>query len=323
MKLFQYYYPKFDDILPAQNYYIMSFIFDFESNLGSNDYNHPQDGYTKYIDVRSFIDFLIVNEISKNIDGYRFSTFMHKAKDSDGGKLRMGPVWDFNLGYGNVDYGSDNAWGSEGWMYTYVYEGDEWNSKIFWWKRLMEDLEFRRSLQNRWLEIRQGILSDQSITNSISSIRTLLDESQERNFEKWPILGNYVWPNYYVGQTYDQEVNWLNTWIIDRLSWMDSQWNALVSVKDNKIPDIQVFPNPFTDFVQFRLSLVQSGRLQIEIYNLTGQLVKIDIVENIVAGDHLITWNGTNLKGQPISPGIYVYTISLNGKNIVTGKLVK
>ena len=316
---FQYYYPKFEDILSAQNYYIMSFMFDFESNLGSNDYNHPQDGYTKYIDVRSFIDFMIVNEISKNIDGYRFSTFMHKAKDSDGGKLRMGPVWDFNLGYGNVDYGSDNAWASEGWM----YEGNEWNSRIFWWKRLMEDLEFRRSLQNRWLEIRQGILSDQTITNSISSIRTFLDESQERNFEKWPVLGNYVWPNYYVGQTYDQEVNWLNTWIIDRLGWMDSQWNELVSVEDYGIQAMQVYPNPFTDFVSFRFSISHSGEFKISIFNLTGQLVWTDLSENLAAGDHLVSWNGTDHKGQTVLPGVYLYTLSLEGKQIKTGKLVK
>ena len=323
LTFFQYNYPEFDDILPAQKSYIMNFMEDFESNLGSTDYNHPQNGYTNYIDVNSFIDFLIVNEIAKNIDGYRFSTFMHKAKDSDGGKLIMGPVWDFNLCYGNVDYGSDFAWLSSGWMYTYVYEGDDWNSKIFWWKRLMEDFEFKRNLQNRWLEVRQGILSNQSITNSISSIQTYLDESKERNFEKWNVLGNYVWPNYYVGQSYEQEVMWLNNWIINRLNWMDSQWNELVSVEDNSILAMQVYPNPFRDFVNFRFSISKPGDLKIEAHNLTGQTVWTDQYKSMAAGDHIISWDGADQAGQAVLPGVYVFTISLDGTTIKTGKLVK
>ena len=164
----------------------------------------------------------------------------------------------------------------------------------------MEDLEFRRKLQNRWLEIRQGILSDQAIANSISSIRTYLDESQERNFDKWPVLGSYVWPNYYVGPTYE-----------------------LVSVEDYGIQAMQVYPNPFTDFVSFRFSISYSGDFKISIFNLTGQLVWADLNENLVAGDHFVSWNGTDHKGQTVLPGVYLYTLSLEGKQIRTGKLVK
>ena len=324
--IFIYNYPEYADILTQQKSYIIGYMYNFESNLAKPEFNHPQDGYTKYIDVGTFIDFLIINEIAKNIDGYRFSTFLHKAKDSDGGKIRMGPVWDFNLCYGNVNYGDDNAWDDEGWMYTYVYEGDDWNSKIFWWKRLMEDLEFRRSLQNRWLELRQGFLSNQAITDSIYSISTYLNESQERNFQKWNVLGNYVWPNYYIGLTYDDEVSWMNNWIIDRLTWMDSQWNELVAVEEIGVQAIQVFPNPFTDFATFRFSLTQPGELKVSVYNLTGQIVWAEINENMVTGDHHISWNGMDQTGQEVLPGVYVYTLTLNGNKIKirkAGKILK
>jgi hypothetical protein len=91
---FQYYYPKSRDIQDQQKAYIQNVLRQFEDCLAGNDFNDPQLGYSQYIDIESFIDYLILNEFSKNIDGYRFSTYLYKDKDSKGGKLKMGPIWD-------------------------------------------------------------------------------------------------------------------------------------------------------------------------------------------------------------------------------------
>ncbi|CAN0606076.1 unnamed protein product, partial [Ectocarpus sp. 12 AP-2014] len=98
---FQYEYPDVDDITTEQRAYISDYVYQFENALISEDFEDSVNGYTAYIDVDSFIDFFILNEISNNIDGYRLSTFMHKEKNE---KLKMGPVWDFNIAFGNVDY---------------------------------------------------------------------------------------------------------------------------------------------------------------------------------------------------------------------------
>ncbi|MDQ3535806.1 MAG: CotH kinase family protein, partial [Bacteroidota bacterium] len=98
---FQYEYPKIKNITQEQREYIKDYIIDFETALSGIDFKDDEKGYRNWADMESFIDFSIVNEISKNIDGYRLSTFMHKDKN---GKLIMGPVWDFNLAFGNADY---------------------------------------------------------------------------------------------------------------------------------------------------------------------------------------------------------------------------
>jgi hypothetical protein len=43
-----------------------------------------------------------------------------------------------------------------------------------------------------------------------------------RNYQRWPILGSYVWPNWFIGQTYAEEVTWMKGWVEGRLTWIDS-----------------------------------------------------------------------------------------------------
>jgi hypothetical protein len=92
-----YEYPKNDAIVDAQKKYVQSYFSNFEDALLSDNYKDPNNGYQNYIDINSFIDFLILNEFAYNPDAYRLSTYMHKERL---GKLKMGPIWDFNLGFG-------------------------------------------------------------------------------------------------------------------------------------------------------------------------------------------------------------------------------
>ena len=226
---FHYDYPSAAEIVTEQKIYIQQYLNNFETVLNSSAYNDPVNGYSKYIDVESFIDFFIVNEVSKNVDGYRLSTYLYKEKDSDGGKLHMGPLWDFNLGFGNANYCTQGN--PEGWVTSFnsICSQDYWLIP-FWWSKLYSHGTYRNKLAARWNELRSNQLKTERILTYIDSLANVLNaESQQRNFQKWPVLNTYIWPNYYVGPTFQAEVTWLKNWIIARLNWMDANMPILIT----------------------------------------------------------------------------------------------
>ncbi len=212
----QYHYPKSIDMSSQQKSYIESYVDSFEYTLSSSFFADTTIGYNKYIDVSSFIDLYIINEFSKNIDSYRLSTYMYKDRDSNGGKLTMGPFWDYNLAYGNADYCDGGI--ISGWEVN----TDCGVTNPFWFERLLSDTAYQNKLKCRWQYLRDRSFHKDSLFNFIDSIALYLDNAQERNFQRWSILGNYVWPNYYVGSTYQEEIDFLKTWIKDRLIWIDN-----------------------------------------------------------------------------------------------------
>ncbi len=220
---FVYDYPKPKNITEDQKQFIFSIINEFESILASDNFDDPIDGFEKVIDVDTFIDFFIMNEITKNPDGFRLSTYMNR---DSGGKLKMGPIWDFNLAFGNVDY--CDGMNPEGWIYNFnsICPSDIWQVP-FWWRRLMESPSFKNKLKDRWLALRSNILSDPSIDSRIDAYLEYLNTNKviDQNFYRWTILGQYVWPNYFVGSTHESEINFLKNWIDQRLNWMDGQIN--------------------------------------------------------------------------------------------------
>ncbi len=216
----QYHYPEATALQPQQLNYIEHYVDSFEHALNGPNFADTSIGYSKYIDVNSFIDFYIINELSKNIDGYRLSTYMHKDKESKGGKLTMGPFWDFNLAFGNADYCSGGI--TSGWEVDGGCGGDN----PFWFERLLEDTTYQNKLKCRWEYLRDRSFHQDSLFNFIDSIAIYLDDAQQRNFQQWDILGNYVWPNYYVGLNYQNEIDYLKTWITDRIDWMDDSMSG-------------------------------------------------------------------------------------------------
>ncbi len=222
---FLYDYPDAEDITPEQKNYISTYVADFENALASDDFADPTVGYQAYIDTDSFIDFFILNELSNNVDGYRLSTFMHKDKNE---KLKMGPIWDFNLAFGNAGYcsGAD----TDVWAYQFNQRcpGDFWLVP-FWWERLLQDPNFTAKLKARWNTLRSGVLSETTIhSNIFGYIEELTNaEAINANFAKWNILGTYIWPNQFVGNSYGDEAGYLRDWISARLSWLDTQIGQL------------------------------------------------------------------------------------------------
>ena len=220
---FIYHYPKPEEIFNNQKVHISTIINDFEAALASDDFDNPEIGYQSLIDIDSFVDFFIINEISKNIDGYRLSTYMNIDIDQ---KIKMGPIWDFNLAFGNANY-CDGA-NTEGWLYNFnsICPGDIWQVP-FWWRKLMESNYFKEKLKDKWELYRSATLSNTSINSLIDSYVENFSSNKviSQNFYRWPILGQYVWPNYHVGDSHDSEIDFLKGWISQRLNWMDGQIN--------------------------------------------------------------------------------------------------
>ena len=222
---FLYEYPKNRDISDEQKNYIQAYMRDFEDAIASENFTSESDGYKKYIDVDSFIDFFILNEITRNVDAYRISTFMHKDINE---KLKMGPIWDFNIAFGNADYCEGGL--TTGWAYKFNEACPADGMLVpFWWDRLMQDPNFTQALEKRWTSLRLNELSNSSIMGIIDELVGELEDSDAitQNFGKWLILGTYIWPNNFVGNRHSEEITYLKEWIEDRLSWMDQEISKL------------------------------------------------------------------------------------------------
>lgn len=217
--------PDEEDITSEQKDYITNYMNSFEVALAGDNYTDLNEGYSKYIDTNSFIDFFLLNELSNNVDGYRLSTWLTKDKND---KLKMGPIWDFNLAFGNANYcsgGETNVWA---YKFNERCSYDFWQVP-FWWDRLLSDPAFVIQVQARWQQLRSGVFSNQAILNKIDAYTELLNASgaAEANFEKWPVLNEYVWPNNYVGNSYPAEINFIKNWLDQRLLWLDTEIMAL------------------------------------------------------------------------------------------------
>ena len=212
----QFHKPEADDLNAPQMEYIEGHITAFEDALAGPDFADSELGYKPFVDMNSFVDLYLINELSKNIDGYRLSTYFYKQKDSNGGKIVMGPWWDYNLSLGNVDY-CEGA-NTEG----FEVDTDCGNANPFWWERMLEDTAYRDMTRCLWEDYRSAAWSNESIHNTIDSLAALLQEANVRDFARWPRLGEYVWPNAFVGQTYEEELEYMRDWIDDRLAWLDA-----------------------------------------------------------------------------------------------------
>jgi hypothetical protein len=254
----QYKYPKPDDIAVAQKAYIQAYVDSFETALAGPDFTDPEVGYQAYADLNSFVDMFLINELSRNVDGYRLSSYLYKDKDSNGGKLHAGPAWDYDIAWGNANYCNGSA--LAGWAYQFgnICPSDG-NEVPFWWSRMQADTTFVNAVRCRWNELRDNVLSPAYVSAYCDSVAALLDEAQQRNFLVWPILGQYVWPNPDpIPTTYAGEVQELKNFMLARWLWLDtnlpgSQACSTAGIADGPAVAIEApFPNPFTDDVMFR-----------------------------------------------------------------------
>ncbi|MVM40896.1 T9SS type A sorting domain-containing protein [Spirosoma sp. HMF3257] len=308
--------PKIEDLAEEQFQYAKNFVTDFENTLAGPKYQDSTAGYRKYINDDSFVDYLLLTEVCKNVDGYRLSSFFYKDKDSKGGKLVMGPIWDYNLTYGNANYCNGNSY--QDWSYNFNRVCPDDGYQIpFWWDRLLTDRRFANNVRIKYQALRKTVLKTERIQAYVDSVATVLTEARTRNFQRWPVIGVYVWPNGYVGQTYQQEIDYLKTWVKNRLEWMDNAiipFGAEILATEPTDPfKLTVSPNPSGGDVIVQYQLQQRANVSLTITDATGRAVYSLAWPNQSAGEHQELLPARSL---PSTLGIYYLQLDANGKPV-------
>ena len=185
--------------------YIVNLIGDFESALFGANFTSESNGYRQYIDIDSFVDWFLISEITKNVDSMFFSSIYLNV--IPGEQIKMGPLWDFDLAFGNVDY-ADSRY-PEGWWVKYNP----------WYERLFQDPYFVAKIKERFEYFNNN---QDLIINKIDSYSEQLKWAQEENDDKWQTMGVFVWPNPVVFDTYQEEVDNMKSWYSTRMSWLES-----------------------------------------------------------------------------------------------------
>lgn len=162
-------------------------------------------GWRRHIDEASAVDFALLNELFKNEDGFHASTYMALHED---GKLRLGPIWDYDISMGNSNYGPSSQ--LTGWM---LAQRD-------WAERLYRDRRFTSGMARRWRELRGAGLRRQLFAIIARSQAELRGEVS-RNFRRWPVLNRRIWPNPVARGSHRAEMRFLRSWLNRRIRWID------------------------------------------------------------------------------------------------------
>ncbi len=137
--------PNSDDITQTQSSYIEGIFRGLDNNASNTDIT---SGYPSIIDIPSFVDYMLMAEIASNVDAYALSTYYHKDR---GGKLRAGPVWDYNLTYGNDLF--DFFGTPYDRSHTDVWQFNYSNTGSYFWGDLFNNSTFKCYLAKRFDEL--------------------------------------------------------------------------------------------------------------------------------------------------------------------------
>lgn len=313
---FVYSEPKANVIAEEQKNYISSYVNSFETVLYSTTFRNPSSGYKAYVDVNSFIDYWILQEVSRNVDGYKKSRYFYKDKASKNNLIHSGPVWDYDWAWKNLDdcFLYANTTG-EGWAYDINKCGVS-PTPPSWEFRMLQDPTFANAVNDRYFSLRKNILSLASINHYIDSITALVNEPQQRHYRIYNTLGyNDGAPEIdEIPTSFEGEIVKLKNWIATRLNWLDSHMvgvpSSIGGTTVNSDVRLRVFPNP----VQRELYVESDNEIRrITISNSVGYTFK-----NIELRDYTTTINVDNL-----TPGLYVVKVTLADGKTFTQKLVK
>ncbi|MCH2023493.1 MAG: CotH kinase family protein [Saprospiraceae bacterium] len=306
-----YEYPDENDITIQQKNYIQSKVTAFENDLWGANFNDPINGYRQHIDVPSFIDYFIVNEFARNIDGFKKSRRFYKNKNSNDSLIYAGPVWDFDWAY--KDHTSSMLNGS-GWRHSFSGGSDV--KPPGWYIRLIQDTTFANELACRYFDLRTTILDTTVLFNYIDSIGNALSSAQERHYIRWPILGINVGTPEIGSQptSYVDEIIKFKGWITDRLIWLDNNMpgNCIltnISRTDKRKPYCAIYPNPSFD----KLNIYVDEPIEyINVYDLSGRLII----------DHLLMPQQLQILNVKSLTGMYLVVIKLKDGQVIQSKFI-
>lgn len=292
----QYFYHLPKTINDTQKNYIRAYIRKFEDAIYGKDFKDELKGYHQYVDLSSFAKMFIVNEVSRNIDGYRISSYFSKDKDSKGGKLTASPPWDYDISYGNADYCEGSRYDLWAYKFNEICPRDGFQVPVFW-ERMISDPKFIGELRNIYFEQRKkgGVLDHDRIVKEIDGLKENLGEAAIRNFQKWPIIGTYVWPSPQpIPQTWDLEIVELKNWIYNRLTWMDRNFPEEFVLTSNELPSenlqITAFPNPFVDKLQVKILSQKAQKAEVTFSDITGRMILKKNIE-LVEGENFVDFD--------------------------------
>jgi hypothetical protein len=320
-----YHYPKPDEIQAAQKNYIQGFITQFETALYSPGFSNPTTGYRQYADELSFVDYFIVNELSRNYDGYMHSFYFNKDKDgSSPAKLKCGPVWDFDWAFKNIivsnctDFAAADG---SGWAYLINDCSVHSVNSVGWHIRMLQDNGFKDLLRCRWEQMRQTFFDTTEVFHHIDSVANYLNEAQGRHYSKWghisaDIGGCHVLP---IPSTFAGHIAQLKTWISVRTAWLDSNipgtlTNCITGVPQTAITESLpiLFPNPASDFVFIEMP-GSDAILSITCYDQRGR---------IMMAVPMVNTNSQRLKVSVLDNGVYILQIKVKDGKQLYRKLI-
>ena len=250
--------PKPTAVTTQQNSYIYNQFLNLQNTSNTNNINLVT-GYPSVIDIPTFIDFMLMNELASNPDGYQFSTFFHKDRS---GKLRAGPIWDFNLTYGNdlFSMGFDRS------RYNVWQFSDGGNDGPKFWRDLFNNPTYKCYLSKRWNELIQPgqPLNYNSLVQYIDQIVASISEAKVREHQKWATVPNQV-----------AEIDNLKLFLWNRISWMTSNLGSYTGCSNIVIPALVITKinyNPYatTSTESDNLEFVEIQNTETSAVNLTG-----------------------------------------------------
>jgi hypothetical protein len=315
---FEYEDPKPEELTAQQKNYLKDYVKSVETTIYSYHFRDPIIGYKAWLDVNSFVDYFIIEEVARNVDAYKKSRFYYKNKNSNGGLLHAGPVWDFDWAFKNLTENcvNFNQTDGSGWAYL-INQCDAWPVPPVWEVRLLQDDDFADRIHERYFALRKTILSQESIDHTIDSVANLLDEAQQRHYQKWQILGINVGTPEPDPQplTFSGEIDKFKGWISTRLAWLDQNMIGAGTAIDGNYtsePAIcRIFPNPVSDILYIESNKEMNN---ITLYSLVG--VPVEKMTDFCA--YTLSTNVTHLK-----PGIYLLRIIFTNGEIVTSTVIK
>lgn len=322
-KQFSFVYPRPQFITEIQKSYIQNTVDAFESALWSPGFQDPKNGFKKYIDMSSFVDNMLINEISRNVDAYRSSTYYYKDRDSRDPKIYAGPIWDYDLAFRNADFCDGSQVQGWAYMFNYVCPNDGAGLNPFWWEKLLQDTVFQAELRCKFKSFTANQFSQTRITYIIDSISSTLSEAQVRHFTKWPILGKYVWPNPQpLALTYEMELQLLKKWISERIGWMSysipNNGNCFdFPTLENRSLIMKIFPVPLLATSILDIQSKFSQDISLTVTDLTGRLIQNEIIPLFYGVNRI------RLHAESWNTGIYFLQIRNNKNETYKLKVMK
>lgn len=196
-----------------ENYrYVKDYVLQADEVLFGNNFTNPTTGWQAYIDMDSFVDWYLIQEIGKNLDGnFDTSCFMHLAR---GGKLMMGPMWDMDVAYGNIDQANQSCYRPTGFHIKNVQ----------WYARMFKDPAFVARVKERFNYFYRH---KNDILANVNADAQYLKYSAQENNDVWHLLNVKTWPNYNIWGSYQNEVQELKEWFVTRMEWLKTQFDAM------------------------------------------------------------------------------------------------